>query len=200
VQSTVPTLLPCLAAASTPGPPRERVNLAAVDSLTTTQGIVALAAAAVAVVALVLAIVLALKLRSLRRAQAAVLGGRGRDLVAHAAELDAAFVSLRDYVEEALVRLLQQSQVTEQRIDGCLAHRALVRYDAYGEMSGAQSSSFAMLDEHRSGIVFSSIIHRDQARVYVKEVREGRSTIELSPEEQQAIHAALAGGQQANAA
>jgi hypothetical protein len=37
----------------------------------------------------------------------------------------------------------------------------------------------------------SSILHRDQARVYVKEVREGQSTIELSPEEQQAIDAAL---------
>jgi hypothetical protein len=171
-----------------------------VDSLTTTQGIVALAAAAVAVVALVFAIVLGFKLRSLRRAQTTVLGGRNRDLVAHAAELDEAFVSLREYVEEALVRLLQQSQVSERRIDGCLAYRALVRYDAYGEMSGAQSSSFAMLDEHQSGIVFSSIVHRDQARVYVKEVREGRPTIELSPEEQQAINAALAGGRQANAA
>ena len=170
------------------------------DSLTTTQGIVALAAAAVAVVALVFAIVLGFKLRSLRRAQTTVLGGRNRDLVAHAAELDEAFVSLREYVEEALVRLLQQSQVSERRIDGCLAYRALVRYDAYGEMSGAQSSSFAMLDEHQSGIVFSSIVHRDQARVYVKEVREGRPTIELSPEEQQAINAALAGGRQANAA
>jgi len=50
-----------------------------------------------------------------------------------------------------------------------------------------------MLDEHRSGIVFSSILHREPgARVYVKEVREGQSTIELSPEEQQAIDAALA--------
>jgi hypothetical protein len=171
-----------------------------VDSLTTTQGIVALAAAAVALVALVLAIVLAVKLRSLRRGQATILGDGARDLVAHAAELDDAFMSLRDYVEEALARLLQQSQVTEQRIDRCIAYSALVRYDAYGEMSGAQSSSFAMLDEHRSGIVFSSILHRDQARVYVKEVHEGQSTIELSPEEQQAINAALAGGQQVDAA
>jgi hypothetical protein len=171
-----------------------------VDSLTTTQGIVALAAAAIGVAALVLAIVVSVKLRALRRAQAAVLGDRTRDLVAHAAELDEAFIALREYVEEALARLVQQSQVTELRIDNCLAYRALIRYDAYGEMSGAQSSSFAMLDEHRSGIVFSSILHRDQARVYVKEVREGQSTIELSPEEQQAIDAALAGGRQANAA
>jgi len=171
-----------------------------VDSLTTTQGIVALAAAGVAVVALILAIVLAIKLRGLRRAQGAVLGDGTRDLVTHAAQLDEAFVSLREYVEEALERLGQRAEAGDRRVDHCITYRALVRYDAYGEMSGAQSSSFAMLDEHRSGIVFSSILHRDQARVYVKEVREGQSAIELSPEEQQAIEAALAGGREARAA
>ena len=164
------------------------------NDLTTTQGIVALAAGGVAVVALVFAIVLAFRVRSLRKAQRAVLGEESRDLVRHSAELDAAFGDLRDYVEEALSRLEQRSQATDKRIDESLAYRALVRYDAYGEMSGQQSSSFAMLDEHRSGIVFSSILHRDQARVYVKQVVEGQSAIELSPEEQQAIEAALAGG------
>jgi Protein of unknown function (DUF4446) len=162
-----------------------------VDELTTTQGIVALAAAGVALVALIIAIVLAFKLRGLRRAQTAVLGDSARDLVTHSAQLDDAFRSLREYVEEALARLEQRSQATDERIDACVAYRALVRYDAYGEMSGAQSSSVAMLDKHRSGIVFSSIMHRDQARVYVKEIREGESSIELSPEERQAIEAAL---------
>lgn len=161
------------------------------NDLTSTQGIVALAAAAVAVIALVMVIVLAFKLRGLRRAQTTVLGDGSRDLVTHSAQLDEAFVSLREYVEEALARLEHSSQSINARVDSCLAYRALVRYDAYGEMSGAQSSSFAMLDEHRSGIVFSSILHRDQARVYVKEVREGESPIELSPEERQAIETAM---------
>src|SRR3954449_2069124 len=162
------------------------------DDLTTTQGIVALAAGGLALIALILAIVLAFKLRSLKRAQAAVLGDGTRDLVAHSAELDSAFVSLRDYVEEALARLNEQSLAMDRRIDDTIAYRALVRYDAYGEMSGAQSSSIALLDKHQSGIIFSSIMHRDQARVYVKEVREGQSSIELSPEEQQAVQEALA--------
>jgi hypothetical protein len=172
-----------------------------VDDLTTTQGIVALAAGGVALVALILAIVLAFRLRSLRRAQTTVLGDGSRDLVTHIAQLDDAFVNLREYVEEALARLEQRSQAMDARIDDCVAYRALVRYDAYGEMSGAQSSSVAILDKHRSGIVLSSIMHRDQARVYVKEVRDGQSSIELSPEEQQAIDTALAGGaRQADAA
>ena len=80
----------------------------------------------------------------------------------------------------------------EARIDGCVAYTSLVRYDAMGELSGQQSSSMALLDSHRTGVVVSSILHRDQARVYVKQVREGESELELSPEERQAIDAAMA--------
>ena len=71
------------------------------------------------------------------------------------------------------------------------AYRALIRYDAYGEMSGRQSTSIALLDANRSGLVLSSIHHRDQARLYAKEVREGKPELELSPEEDEAIRRAL---------
>ena len=81
----------------------------------------------------------------------------------------------------------------EGRIDGCVAYRSVVRYDAYGEMSGHQSSSIALLDARRSGVVMSSILHRENARVYVKQVVEGAAELELSPEEQEAVAAALEG-------
>ena len=162
------------------------------DDLGTTQGIVALAAAGVAVIALLLAIVLAVKLRRLRAGQTAVLGPGGqRDLVAHAQRLETAFVELRDWVEEVVAKLDQRVNQNDERIDGCLAYTALVRYDAYGEMSGHQSSSVALLDSRRTGVVVSSILHREQARVYVKQVRNGHSELELSPEELEAIEHAL---------
>jgi hypothetical protein len=162
-----------------------------VDDLTTTQGIVALAAAGLALLALIWALVLAVKLRRLRAAQRTVLGGQEADLVAHAAQIQEAFVQLRDWVEETAVRLEQRMATAEQRIDGCVAYTSLVRYDAWGEMSGQQSSSVALLDAHRTCVVVSSILHRDQARVYVKQVREGESELELSPEEQEAIETAM---------
>jgi hypothetical protein len=162
------------------------------NDLTTTQGIVALAAAAVAVVALLFAIVLAVKLRRLRASQRVVLGEQGqRDLVAHAERLETGFVDLRDWVEEVLQGLDQRVGTAEHRIDSSIAYTSLVRYDAYGEMSGQQSSSYALLDSHRSGVVISSILHREQARVYVKRVRNGESELELSPEEREAIDAAF---------
>jgi hypothetical protein len=162
-------------------------------SLTTTQGIAALAAGGVAVVALVFAIVLAFKLRRLRGAQRAVLGdGDRRDLVVHAAQLETGFTQLRDWLEESMEHLERRMAELEARVDGSIAYRALVRYDAYNELSGHQSSSLALLDARRSGVVLSSIVHRDQARLYVKQVHEGEPELELSPEEQEAVDRALA--------
>lgn len=75
-------------------------------TITDTQGIVALAAVAVAVLALAACVALALALRRLRAAQRVVLGEAGeRDLVAHAADMDAAFDALRDYVADVAERL-----------------------------------------------------------------------------------------------
>jgi hypothetical protein len=163
------------------------------DELTSTEGLVALGAGAVAVIALLFAIVLAFRIRGIRKAQSAVIGGTDRgDLVAHAERLETGFRDLRDWVEESLESIERRMAGAEARVDGCLAYRALIRYDAYGEMSGQQSSSVALLDSHRSGVVVSTILHRDQARVYVKELQQGESEHDLSPEERQAIEAALA--------
>jgi hypothetical protein len=162
------------------------------EELTSTEGIVAMAAAATALVALLLAIVLAVKLRRVRRAQSAVIGEDRRDLVAHAARLEGGFTELREWVEEAMARLDDRMVLLESRVDGCVTYTGVVRYDAYGELSGRQSSSVALLDSRRTGVVISAIAHRDQQRIYVKRVHDGEAEIELSPEEQQAIDAALA--------
>jgi hypothetical protein len=167
-----------------------------VTNLTSTAGIVAIAAAAVAVLALLVALGLFVSLRRLRTAQRAVLGDGSQDLVAHAAGLQQAFQSLADYLQDAGTRLEERMTRAEQRLDGAVAYRALVRYDAYGEMSGQQSTSIALLDASRSGIVLSSIHHRDQARMYAKQVHQGSSELQLSPEEDEAIRLALAGERQ----
>ena len=164
-----------------------------VDDLTTTQGIVSLAAAGLGFVAFVWVVVLSVKLRRVRAAQRTVLGNGQSDLVAHAASIQEAFVQLRDWVEETAVQLEGRMATAERRIDGCVAHIALIRFDAWGEMSGRQSSTMALLDASSSGVVVSSILHRDHARVYVKQVHEGESELELSPEEREAIEAAMAG-------
>jgi hypothetical protein len=165
-----------------------------VNELTDPAGIAALAAGGLAAIALVVTCLLALRIRRLRGAQQVVLGGSGReDLVSHAAGLQEAFMQLNDRVEEIAERLDERMASAEERLDCAITYRALVRYDAYGELSGHQSVSLALLDAERNGVVLSSIAHRDTARLYCKQVVDGRGEHLLSPEEDEAIRRALAG-------
>jgi hypothetical protein len=162
------------------------------STLTDTQGIVAIGAAAVAVIALLLALALVVAVRRLRRAQRVVLGEQGeRDLVTQAAGMQDAFDALQRHVEEVGRRLDGRLAEAEVALRGTVAHRALVRYDAYNELSGRQSVSIALLDDEQSGIILSCIHHRDQARVYAKQMQAGRAELELSPEEAEAVRIAL---------
>jgi hypothetical protein len=165
-----------------------------VNDLTEPAGIVALSAGALAFIALLLALVLAFRVRRLRAAQKAVLGDSGQsDLVAHAATLQQAFNALHERVEEVATSVDQRLGVAEARLDGAIAFRSLVRYDAYGELTGNQSTTIALLDAQRNGVVMSSIVRRDTARIYCKLVHDGRGELELSPEELEAVRRALAG-------
>ena len=164
-------------------------------AVTDTQGIIAIAAGAVAIAALLGCGALSLRVRRLAAAQQLVLGeGGAQDVIAHAAEMQRAFEALRDYVDETAARLDGRLGGAEAALRGTISHRALVRYDAYNELSGQQSMSIALLDDEQSGIVLSCIHHRDQARVYGKQVRGGRGELELSPEEDEAVRLALGGG------
>jgi hypothetical protein len=165
-----------------------------VDDLTDPAGIAALSACALALIALLTAVVVAVRVRRLRAAQQAVLGATGReDLVEHAARLHEAFAQLHERVEEVAGRLDERMEEAEGRLDHAIAYRALVRYDAYGELSGHQSASLALLDAERNGVVLSCIAHRESARLYCKQVVGGRGEHLLSPEEDEAIRRALAG-------
>jgi hypothetical protein len=162
-----------------------------VDS--STAGIVALIGCAVALAALIVAIVAVVRLRRLRADQRVLLGaGPADDLVEHAARIEQEFRSLHAYVGEVAARLDGRLGTAEGLLDDAIAYRGLVRFDAYNEMSGQQSCSIALLDARQSGIVLSSIHHRDQARLYVKHMVGGEPEYPLSPEEIEAVRVALA--------
>jgi len=162
-----------------------------VADLTSTPGLVALGACFVALVALGFGVVATLGLRRVRGQQRTVLGEHGQaDLVAHAARLQHEFEALNGYVQDVARGLDARLATAERRLDASITHRALVRYDAYNEMSGRQSTTIALLDAEQSGIVMSSIAHRDQARLYAKQIVAGASDLKLSPEEEEAIRMA----------
>jgi hypothetical protein len=163
-----------------------------VDS--STAGIVALIGCAFALAALIVATVALVRLRRVRADQRVLLGtAPADDLVEHAARIQQEFRSLHAYVGDVAARLDGRLGTAEARLDGTIAYRGLVRFDAYNEMSGQQSVAIALLDAAQSGIVLSSIHHRDQARLYVKHLIAGEPEYPLSPEEVEAVRVALAG-------
>jgi hypothetical protein len=149
--------------------------------------VIAIAAAAVAVVAIVIALALHVRLRRVRNAQLALLGNGGRDLVEFAVSLQGRIDGLHRTVDEVAAALSR----LERRVDSTVSRVAVVRYDAYENTGGHQSASVALLDNFRSGVVLSAIQGRDYARIYVKELDDGRSAVSLSPEEQEAVDRAM---------
>lgn len=157
-----------------------------------TAGIVAIAAAGLAVIALVACALLAARLRRLRAAQQLIAGDDGeRTLVEHSGELDRRLAALAEQVQESVGSLEGRDAELDRRMRDAISHCGIVRYDAMGEMTGRQSSSIALLDSHGTGVVLSSILHREQARLYVKPVNGGRSEFDLSPEEREALESAM---------
>lgn len=148
---------------------------------------VAVAACAAAVLALALAFVLWRRVSRVQASQDVVLGGDRRDLLDFAVSLQGRIDDLHRAVDEVAAGLSR----VDRRVDGSVTNTAVVRYDAYEGTGGQQSASLALLDATRTGTVVTAIQGRDYARIYVKDLDRGRSSVALSPEEQEAVERAM---------
>lgn len=144
---------------------------------------VAIAAAVAAGMLLVCTLYLLAVLRRVRRDQRLVVGSDTHDLVEYAVGL----LARVEQVEGRADRVEQQVAAATARVDGCVQRRSMLRYDALEGSGGKQSATIALMDATGSGVVLSAIQGRDYARIYVKDVRDGQSDVELSPEERRAI-------------
>jgi hypothetical protein len=156
-------------------------------SLSTAEWI-AIGAAAAAALAVIMAAVAWWKVRAVRAAQLVLLGGGTQDIVDFAVSLQARIDDLMRAVDEVAAGLSR----VDRRFDKAVSKTSLVRYDAYEGAGGHQSASIALLDAARTGVVVSAIQGRDYARIYVKELDQGRPSVALSPEEQEAVERAMA--------
>jgi branched-subunit amino acid ABC-type transport system permease component len=148
---------------------------------------VAIAAAVTAAVALLVLLIVWRRLTRLEAAQKVVLTSGNRDLLEFVVALQGRIDDLHRVVDEVATGLSR----VDRRVDGAVTNVAVVRYDAYEGTGGQQSASVALLDATRTGTVVSAIQGRDYARIYVKDLDRGRSSVALSPEEQEAIERAM---------
>jgi hypothetical protein len=153
----------------------------------TTAAIIGAAGCVVGVLGLALAWVAWAKVRRVREAQKLLLAGGRKDIVDFAVSLQGRIDDLHGAVDEIAAGLAR----VDRRIDGALVNTSIVRYDAYEDTGGHQSASVALLDATRTGIVVTAIQGRDYARLYMKELDQGRASVALSPEEQEAVDRAM---------
>lgn len=124
-----------------------------------------------------------------RRFRAALTNSEGasleQTLARHHSRVEAVDAKL-DKLREAYRQLALVASNSSQKL-------AVVRYNPFGDTGGDQSFTLAILDAHDSGYVLTSIHGREGTRVYVKPVDQGKSTYQLSKEEQQALSQAAGG-------
>jgi hypothetical protein len=100
-------------------------------------------------------------------------------------------------LEEVVRTLNRVDKKQDGQIRGSIRNVALLRYDAFEDVGGRLSFSFALLDDEGTGVVLTSINGRQETRVYAKPITEARSTYNLSVEEEEAIRQALAAPEEA---
>jgi len=151
-----------------------------------------------AIVAIVLAVAigagLALFIRLLliyHRNQRVVMGSRGTvDIVEHVAAVDEKMANVRVALEDLTLAVRDH----DVRIDSTLSRIGVVRFDAYQDLGGRQSTAVAFLNARGDGVVITTVVSRDFARMYVKLIKEGTPDIPLAPEEIEAVEQAKGSG------
>jgi len=63
----------------------------------------------------------------------------------------------------------------------------IVRFNPFRELGGDHSFSLAILDGEDTGIIITSLHTRDRTRVYMKDIKRGKSSFELSVDEKKAL-------------
>ena len=118
--------------------------------------------------------------------------GRDYQRIAHA-DSDVVDVLL-DAATKTVEQLAELVQATRDDVAHSLRHVAVVRYDAFRDLSGRLSFSVALLDDSGDGMIMTSLHGRSETQFIAKGVTKG-SDDGLSPEEQQAVEYALKGAQ-----
>ena len=106
--------------------------------------------------------------------------------------------NLKDEYTKKLNVLLQNEKEMQSSIEhmeaivkDCVQKVGIVRYQAIPNMGADLSYTVALLNKDNDGVVFNGIYGRDGCYTYAKPIKDGKSTYNLSEEEEQAISQAI---------
>jgi hypothetical protein len=91
-----------------------------------------------------------------------------------------------DSIKEDIKRIVRKDIKHVQKV-------GLVKFNPFKELGGEHSFSLALLNENDTGIVLTGLHTRERTRIYVKNIKKGKSGVELSENEKKALKKALKG-------
>lgn len=93
----------------------------------------------------------------------------------------------QEEVKEKLENVSSSTVNCNLKIRSALRHTGLVRFDAFTDVGGKQSFALAMHDETGNGVLITSIVGRQDCRVYAKRLISGNAERNLLDEEREAL-------------
>ncbi|MFM9874288.1 MAG: DUF4446 family protein [Fimbriimonadaceae bacterium] len=96
-------------------------------------------------------------------------------------------------LESDIQGIQERLKLSEAKLIQSKRYVGLIRYDAFEDVGGSQSFAMAICDENGDGAIVTSQVGRMDNRVFGKSLRAGRSEINLTAEEEQALEEAVAG-------
>lgn len=139
----------------------------------------------VAAVALVIALIAIFQMQGLRRRIDSVPADD--NIIDLLRTLNTAATVNSDEVVKLDARLAE----VEGRLPYALSYVGVVAYNAFGNITGRQSRSVALLNQRGDGLVITLLASREETVFFTKQVASGRGVEGLSPEEATAVDRAL---------
>ena len=101
-------------------------------------------------------------------------------------------------VIEAISGFEKDNQILERKLTGFkkdsldnFSRMAVLKYNPYNDTGGDQSFSLVILNGKMDGVLITSLHSRSGTRTYLKNIKSGKSELELSKEEKKVLEQAM---------
>lgn len=125
------------------------------------------------------------KLRRQKQRYDHLLRGSSEDV-----NLEELLLTLNDQIESSNKQLRSVDQRSIEAKDttmGAISNMAVVHYNAFDGQTSELSFSLCLLDNFHNGIMLTNLYSNDGSNIYLKEITNGQTKVDLSKQEDEAL-------------
>lgn len=125
------------------------------------------------------------KLRRQKQRYDHLLRGTSEDV-----NLEELLLTLNDQIESSNKQLRSVDQRSIEAKDttmGAISNMAVVHYNAFEGQTSELSFSLCLLDNFHNGIMLTNLYSNDGSNIYLKEITNGQTKVDLSKQEDEAL-------------